>query len=231
MQRIFCPKHKERTPSVVIYDTHAWCFGGCGRIELSDLGSVYQQPSSTPPPVDLRADLERINNLPRASVRGLNLPVDGDSYYIVWPEGTYYKRRKFFAEDGSKYLCPRGHKKPLLVARKGKSKENLVIIEGEIEALTLAGINGNYDIVSPGGVGSFKEGSWLNQVLTYKRFCIIVDKDNPGFKAAVELKRVLLKRSPYVDIVFKDKTCDINDILVKHGKEALEKFCERIKFN
>lgn len=226
MQRVFCPRHKEKTPSVVVYEQFGYCFGGCGVIPLSELGDV--RPTVAAPPTDLKSELERIRLLPTGSVRGLVLPIDGDSFYIVWPEGNYYKRRKFFPGDGPKYLCPRGHQKPLFVARKDVSKDNLVIVEGELEALTLATIKGNYDIVSPGGVGNFKEGPWLNFALTYKRFCIIVDRDRPGLDAAIRLKKALLEISPYVSVLLKDKQGDLNDLLVKVGKESLQEFCKNI---
>jgi len=213
MQRIFCPKHKERTPSVVIYDTHAYCYGGCGRIELSDLGSVYQQSSPTLPPVDLIADIERINSLPRASIRGLSLPVDGDSYYIVWPEGTYYKRRKFFAEDGSKYLCPRGHKKPLLIAHNPKGADTLAITEGEINSLSLATLNPSFAICSPGGVGDFKES--LTNSLHFARYLLILDKDRAGLEAAIRTRELLIKKTPYVEVFLMEKDCNQ---LLQEGK-------------
>lgn len=207
MQRVFCPFHKEKTPSVVIYESHGYCFGGCGVIPLSELGNV--RPAAAAPPTDLKSELERIRLLPKSSVRGLHLPVDGDSYYIVWPEENYYKRRKFFPGEGPKYLCPRGHKKPLFVAHNPKGATQVAVIEGELNSLSLATLNPKFAICSPGGVGNFNEKELNN--LHFDRYLLILDKDKAGLEAAIKAREILVKRTPYVEIVLMEK--DLNQLL------------------
>lgn len=214
MLRVFCPRHEENTPSCVVYDEYAFCYGGCGRIPLEELGEAGQGLRAKPSPADLNSELARIGALPCAPVRGLSLPVDGDSYYIVWPGNGYYKRRKFIPGEGPKYLCPRGHKKPLFVARKSQGQV-CAIVEGEINALSLAAIAPPYGVVSPGGVGDFKpEIIWQNKEIfgAIKRYYVILDKDSPGLQAAIKLKGALLQLTPYVDVVLLEQDC--NELLI-----------------
>lgn len=201
----------------MIYDDHAYCYGGCGVIPLSELdaGDVSRMAANRPAPVDLPGDLLRIKALPTARVRGLELPVDGDSYYILWPSGDYYKRRRFIADGGSKYYCPRGHKKPLFVPWVQPKAEALAIVEGELNALSLAALKPSFSVCSPGGCGDFgaKIIASCNQFfLTYKRFLVIVDKDEAGLKAAMALKQALLPLTPYISIILMPRDC--NDLLV-----------------
>lgn len=226
MQRYHCPKHDERTPSVVIYETYAFCFGGCGRIELSELGP-HVKPTAKAPPEDLAGALVRINSLPLASVRGLSLPVDGNSFYIVWPCGGYYKRRQFLPGNGPKYVCPRGHAKPLFIAKDEPKATLLTLVEGELNALSLASVNLPGAIASPGGVGDFGERllKYEQLLLRFERFRLVLDADGPGLEAAIATKKLLLRYSPYVEIVLMEK--DANDLLVqgrlKHETEKWQR--------
>jgi hypothetical protein len=152
VERIICPFHKgqngkdERTPSLVVYEDGYKCYscGANGPLSKLSLPPGFV-PTALRPPENLNASLKRIVSLPLAPVRGLNLPVDGDSYYIVWPGDNYYKRRKFLSNDGPKYLCPVGHKKPLFVPYE-KQGGMLAIVEGEINALSLAQTQPNYSV-------------------------------------------------------------------------------------
>jgi hypothetical protein len=225
VQRVHCPRHEERTPSVVIYPDHGWCFGGCGRIPLDELEAEGIKPAAKLPPEDLEAMLGYINGLPLADVRGLRLPVDSTSYYIVWPGGTYYKRRQFIPGDGPKYRCPAGHAKPLFVPRQVKG-DTLAIVEGELNALSLSSIEPPYSVCSPGGVGDFTEkliDKCHTFVLSFSKFRVILDKDKPGLDAALRMKALLLKHTPHVDIVLMPKDC--NELLVEGSlKDEAEKW-------
>ena len=224
MKRVFCPKHKEKTPSLVIYDDHAYCYGGCGRILLSELGIEGESYETVrrEPPEDIGASISRIATLPKIWHRGLEFPADDSYFYIVWSDSSYYKRRLLVGGGGAKYLCPRGVKKPLFVARETKGQTRLVIVEGELNALSLASVPGNYDIVSPGGCGDFKTERYLSYYLTgYDKYVIVVDKDAAGLSAAIATKALLLKHSPYIDVRFMDE--DYNDVLVNQGRQQLIK--------
>jgi hypothetical protein len=202
----------------VIYDDHAYCYGGCGRILLSELGieGEAHEPIRRDPPEDLGVSLSRIATLPKIWHRGLEFPADDRYFYIVWSNGSFYKRRLLVGSDGAKYLCPRGVTKPLFVAREQTGQTKLVIVEGELNALSLASVPGNYDIVSPGGCGDFKTERYLSYYLTgYDKYVILVDADSAGLSAAIELKNKLIKHSPYISVMFCKHGEDCNDLLIQ----------------
>lgn len=214
-ERIVCPFHEERTPSCVIYHDSYRCYGCGAHGPLSDLGrepsAVYVKPEKE----DLEKTIAYISSLPLCPIRGLSLPVDNGGYYIVWPGGAYYKKRNAFSEP--KYLCPKGHSKPLFVPHKVHGKR-LAIVEGEINALSLSTINPDYTVCSPGGVGSFTGKDYekyCNFYLQYNSYIVIVDKDGVGVDAAIKLQRNLLKHSYDVTIVAVEEDC--NEMLC-HGR-------------
>lgn len=211
MQRILCPVHEEETPSCVVYHDHWRCYGCGASGPLSQLGLKGTSAISRPPPVDLPSELARIRALPLVTVRGLRLPADADSYYVVWPCGGYYKRRKFFPGDGPKYIGPRGHKKPPLWARREAGSATLVLVEGELNALSLAQACTHADVMSPGGVGDFKE-TLVYAVAGYTRYILVLDRDKPGLDAGQKMRNWLLKLTPYVDLHLVQP--DLNDKLV-----------------
>lgn len=226
MRRIICPNpnHKESTASCVVYPTHAYCFGCATRFELTDIGLTSNEPKKQPE--DISASLAYIASLPKANVRGISLPVDDRYFYIVWPDFKYYKKRNLRINEGAKYRCPTGISKPLYVPRQTKGQDRLVITEGELNALSLAQIPGDYDICSPGGCGDFKNERYMSFYLTYKKFCLILDKDAAGMGAAIALRAMLLKHSPYIDVRFVEK--DFNDVLCQDGKEKLVEMSQRL---
>jgi len=222
IERILCPFHKEDTPSLVVYDNGFKCFG-CGRAgRLSELGrqdtfgnsSAYRKP-----PEDISKTISYISSLPKEKIRGLDLPSDTDNYYIVWPGNTpYYKRRsRVTTEEGAKYLCPRGHEKPLFILNSvSRSKNKLVVVEGEINAMSVFEACPEIDVASPGGTNEFfskKTEKYLQVFKQYENILVMVDKDGPGIKAAVELKARLLQYTPFVTTILMEK--DANEILTE----------------
>lgn len=217
---------------MVVYNEWAHCYG-CGyRIKTSDLGGVLGRggfgllsSSSVRPPADIKSELERIKALPLAPVRGLSLPVDGDSYYIVWPCSTYYKRRKFLPGSGPKYINPRGHAKPLFIPRQTKGCKSLAVVEGELNALSLAAIQPPFDVCSPGSCVDFSE-KLLEQnskfFSGYTRFRLILDKDLPGLNAVIKFKGLLLQHTPYVEVILMKRDC--NEMLIDG---SLKEECKR----
>lgn len=226
-KRTLCPNpaHSERTPSFVIYDDYGHCFG-CGyRAPLKELGIGYEKESKETPieKEDVEKTLDYINKLPTKAIRGLDLPYDDRFYYVVFPGYNYYKKRAF-ADSGSKYLCPTGHAKPLYVPYKIDKADTLAIVEGELNALSLATTKPPFDVCSPGGCSSFygKEYERYKQFyLHYKQFFVMVDKDSAGVRAAIELKAKLTKHSPYVMVRLMDR--DLNEILIENGTEGVRK--------
>lgn len=222
-KRILCPnpEHNERTPSYVIYDNYGHCFG-CGY--RASLGEALEKQSkeTVVEKENVKESLSYINELPRKSIRGLDLHYDDRFYYILFPGFNYYKKRAFI-DVGSKYLCPTGHTKPLYTPYKVNNTDTLAIVEGELNALSLAQAKPEFDICSPGGCSSFygKEYDRYKQTyLTYKHIIVIVDKDSAGVKAAIEIKAKLTQHTPYVTIRLMDR--DLNEILINNGIEGIK---------
>ncbi len=222
MSKINCMFHNDSTASLELYpDQKYHCFG-CGKSgRISDLPGNYSAPPDTPREKENLADsIAHIRKLPVVRVRGLDLPCDGESYFIVWPSGEFYNRR--FFEGGVKYKCPTGHSKKLLIANTSSTYERLVICEGEINALSIAKACPWLDVVSPGGAGDFysKTGEGYRPTyLRYREIALVCDQDKAGAMAAIELKSRLLKHTPNVQIILMEK--DANDILVEKGPEGL----------
>lgn len=152
---ILCPFHKEGTPSLALYGDGYKCFG-CGKYgPLSDitgveLGDLNQLPE---PAEDLESAYKYIDSLPTRAIRGLTFPADEDGYFITWADKSFYKKRLFGASK-AKYRNPRGHKQPVLWVR-SEGNQSLVIVEGEINALSVARAVGEVDVLSPGSASQF----------------------------------------------------------------------------
>src|SRR5690606_33471443 len=106
-QMVLCQFHEERTPSCAVYSNGYKCFG-CGKFgPLSDLGMTASEVE--PKYVeDIEKSIQQIISLPKKEIRGLDLHSDSNSYYIVWPDHSYYKKRYINPHHG-KYQNPSGH--------------------------------------------------------------------------------------------------------------------------
>lgn len=208
--RILCPVHKEDTPSCVLYDNGWHCFGCGAHGTLDQLGVAAPPPKLTE---DLPKRIKEIEAMPRVLIRGLSLPSDGVGYYIKWPDNKYYKKR-LKAGGANKYLCPAGHVKPLLIASPASVSSPLFIVEGELNALSLALIAPGA-VVSPGGASEFCSQKYLQEYKKYSTIFIIADNDRAGYEAVVKLKGMLLRHTPKVHAHLMEQ--DFNDILVERG--------------
>lgn len=221
-KRYMCPQHLEKTGSAVVYGNRYYCFGCGAQGPASDLGESYE-PEIPRPPENLQAKLAYIDGLPRLACRGLFLPTDHRGYYIVWGGRDYYKLRVVDpGGSNSRYLSPTGHKKPIFVTHSGG--ETLILVEGEINALSIAQTRPEAEVASPGSAGNFSDTCYNRYLPYYRRFAkiiAIVDKDAAGVKAAIEFKaKMQADRGPQVEINAWSK--DANDVLVQDGLNALE---------
>ncbi len=178
-------------------------------------------PSSIQPQTkqitDVAAELEKIKQLPTAHIRGLEMPYDDSGYFILWPNGRFFKKRKNYGNV--RYLAPAGHKVPLYICP-GESK-NLLVIEGELNAASLfhAMWEIDYKIVSPGSAGEFLKQ--LDYYLKYDNITLILDKDAAGIVHGLHTKEILLKHRKNVKLVLVDH--DFNEKL-QESEETLKKY-------
>lgn len=223
LKRILCPRHKEDTPSCVVYAEHAFCFGCQQSIPLSEVGLSPEDAPEETKKEDIEAKVAEVVNLPIANIRGFSLHTDGDGYYVLWPSMDFYKYRRF--GEGAKYIGPKGHTPPIFQANLHHENMNTCfVVEGEFNAMSVAQVAQNFRVLSPGGAGQFYSSKTGRELLTilkdYDRIIIIADNDAAGAKAGIELKAKCLAQGKWkTSIHLWD--IDANELLVKYGQERL----------
>lgn len=223
---ILCPFHQEQSPSCVLYHDGYRCFG-CGKYgPLEEIGRRTEEMPPPPEPEDLEERFKYISQLPTVEYRGLRLPADSRGAYIIWPGNTYYKKRMF---DGKvKYLCPRGHKKPWFVANH-LGGDVCILVEGELNALSIAEACPEFSVVSPGSAGDFNAKSVLKVLpflSTVDKLLLIADKDQAGAQALINAKSVLDTPTKLTRWALVER--DANEVLQAEGREALRNEILRI---
>lgn len=226
VQKILCIFHNEQTPSMAIYSNGYHCYGCGASGPLSDLPNYEVLRPKKKVIENLTESLDYVNSLPTKLIRGLELHYDQSGFYILWEGGTYYKKRLWDDARG-KYRCPSGHNKPSFWLLRGYRKDPLreaisrhalIVVEGEINALSIAETSIEADIVSPGGVSEFE--GFSSEVSGYNRVLVIADEDAPGMNAAFELEYTLIEAGVNASSYLMRR--DANEVLVTNGKEALQ---------
>lgn len=225
LKKIPCPgqTHVDSTPSCGVYDNgSAYCFA-CGKYFPK-----VQEPeiSVSKPKVDLVEQYQYIDSLPLISHRGLMFPHDSRGYYICWPKKDYFKLRLWAPSvTEAKYYGAKGHKKPWFVYRAAVNRQ-CVLIEGEINALSLGLISelNECDIISPGSASNFYDAEMklnLDKLVDYDTIYVIVDDDSAGVQAVI--KCLPLLKTACIDIRIIVQKADCNQILVNYGQEKLKR--------
>lgn len=230
-KKYLCPKHKEDTPSAVVYGSGYYCFGCGAHGPATELGVPAGERIEVTYVEDIAASIATIEALPRKLIRGFNLPFNDRGYFLVYPNRDYYKLRlSVGADSGNKYRGPSGHKKPRFEAQRTGSLKRLVLVEGEFNALSLAALEPNYDVISPGGVGDFYSKSKaldLQEYAKYERVDLVVDDDGPGLQAAIECSSQL-KLLGCENVKAHFVKPDLNEVYESGGKEALREVAKRL---
>lgn len=225
--KILCPHHEERTPSCEVYpDGSYYCFG-CGAYGRSE--RTVDIVNRRKEPEDLTKANQYIDSLPVKEIRGLQLPYDAEYYYIKFPFSDYYLKRKWLKE-GSKYVGPVGHKRPILnfsPYTRDREDSVLFIIEGELNAYSFREGYRNWDTISPGSANNLSYKHLSSSTAQYNNIAICVDDDAAGRQGARELQKDLVKLNKNVLVYLMEE--DFNDILVKYGKEKITEIAEEIK--
>lgn len=212
--------HDDTEPSCATYaDGSGYCFPCSyyyppGTFDTSGVKPVIK------PPEDIKSKIAYIKSLPTQAHRGLVFPYDSVGYYIVWPDECYYKCRKWLP-DPAKYVNPRGITQPGFYL-KGKNG-TLILIEGEINALSVHKVFPRCSVLSPGSAGNFKAQllkNYLADVKKYANIIVIVDYDKAGLEALKGIKKELNKHMIYPKIYM--NSLDMNEMLVKYGEEKIK---------
>lgn len=237
VRKIECPSpdHVDSHPSCALYsDGSAYCFACCTYFkEVEGFQETFKKVEKE----DLEQTLAYINSLPVKEIRGLSLPADNSGYFIVWPDNDFYKFRQTdsLSTEGNKYIGTRGWTKPVFVIpnRDGAIVDTCLVVEGEINALSLSKITRTVDIISPGGAGNFTDRTMLDQLhklIYYDNVIICVDADSAGLLAALKLKKAIYaspEASCMVGIVLLEK--DFNQLLVEYGENFKDKVKEELE--
>lgn len=204
-------------------DGYAHCFGCGAHVAVKELDTKHEYVAKIKHVENVQEKLAYISSLPCKEIRGLLLPYDTDSYYIVWPERDYYNQR-FFNPTGVKYKLPSGHSKRPLWVRNAEGASTLVVVEGEINALSVGLVTpASVNVVSPGGAGDFYAKTldkYLPLFSQYAKLVLLADKDRAGAMACIQLKSNLLAlgaKNVHIHLMEQDA----NAILMLHGHTAL----------
>lgn len=212
-----------------MYEDGCYCFVCEFKCDISEVlnekevrafRKVKQEPDN------IYQKFEYIRTLPEDLIRGLRLHHDNLGYFVLWPSGDFYKQR-LYRSDGPRYVGPKGFRPPLFEI-KGKKKDIVIVIEGELNCLSLSLALGDcgISIVSPGTASDLTR--YIDYYLLYKQVYIIVDRDPAGVVNGLELKNHLLSKNKSVRLFAVDK--DFNDILQSDGPEILKHhFMEMIR--
>lgn len=225
--KIHCPYHADDTPSMNIYPDHAYCFGCGKKVSLEELEALHPiSPKSRPNPFtrnrlqkeNIENTIKRLYSLQKKEIRGVDMPYDESGYYIIYPGAKYYVKRLWDGLSSNKYRSPYGHGKVLFIKEQGLVKDTLLIIEGQMNALSALEVT-DLSVCSPGSANDLTNSKFLPVYLQYSKFCIIVDRDAPGVINALRLQDALVKSGKRVAIHAVSE--DLNKLLVEHGKERV----------
>ncbi len=203
-----------------VYEDGCYCFS-CGfTCDIKDVlneEEIRKFRKEKPEKEDLEETIRQIELLDMRKVRGLTLKSDSTGFYIIWPDRSFYKKR--LAAGTSRYVGPRGHRPPLFKIERA-SKDLLIIVEGELNCLSLdlsLGDSG-VSIVSPGSASGLQ--GYIDYYIKYKQIIIVMDKDPAGVVAGLELKKTLQLRRKSVKLIAVDP--DFNETLQTLGPEAVK---------
>lgn len=217
MSKILCPYHEDTNPSMHVYEKYAHCFVCGARMAITKSGDIKDRALVRE---DIAKSLLNILLLPKTTIRGLELYSDRDGYYLLWPRGNYYKKRLW--KGKSRYIGPKGHTPPLM-SFDIPYQDRLVIVEGELNAMSLNLCGIKAVICSPGSATNLMR--YIKDYLRYSEVCVIVDYDEPGVANGALLRDELLKHGKRVQLIAMEDR-DLNDILQEEGKEGVRKWAD-----
>lgn len=225
--RILCPYHNDGRPSMMVYETHAHCFTCSAHPSLAELEAKLGRKIDTPDEralEDVQKTIEYIRSCPTDTIRGLNLHYDDLYFFIVWPSNGYYKRRFLRSDDAvNKYKCPQGVPQPLFELT--SDSKDCVIVEGELNALSMREAGITEVITSPGGVGNFVSKKHdLTYYDKYDRIVVAADADKYGTMSVIQLCISLKQRGKKCVPLLMEK--DANEMLQYGEKQRIKEIIE-----
>lgn len=146
--------------------------------------------------------------------KDLNIHLQGKNIVFPYPDGNKYRglhEKKFWYEKGTK----------LTLYNAQSIQDEVIVTEGEMDVLTALEC-GFSSVVGVPGAKAFKS---INGILNNKKLIIAVDKDKEG----LNLENHLLTNYGGRIASYPEDCKDLNEILVKYGKEAVRKCINEAK--
>lgn len=204
-----------------LYEEYGHCFSCGAHKKLKDIPGYEKEKPVKKEKENIQESISKIKSLSKMLIRQLQLPADRDGFYVVWSNGDYYKKRMY--SGTIRYIGPSGHKAPIFSLP--MESKTLVLIEGELNALSLAEVVKDLKIASPGSANEFNRH--LEYYSKFKTIYLILDNDPVGIVNGVKTKEYLLKLGKSVKLILMDR--DFNDLLQEGGPELVLKEWEKIK--
>lgn len=153
----------------------------------------------------------------------------GKMQYVKYRDTTFFKGKTYTDKDGKQQASPKEwmekNCKPILFGMKqcGKDRKRLVICEGQMDSLSVAEAGIGCAVSVPGGMNNFR---WIpycwNWVCEFEEIVIFGDYEHDHMTLLEDIRKRFPNKIRYVQ---KDdyKECkDANEILQKHGKDAVK---------
>jgi len=220
------PEHEDTNPSAYKYGNKIYCFVCNKGLALKEERGVYEKTELKKQKVS-EYDISRIQSLPITNYRCLDLHSDGKFVYIIYPDGQYYRARNIHSNcSASKYVSPKGVVKHYMYLP-CENTDTLLLVEGEINALSIRKVNSKVSLLCPGSATDFSTATkkYQNEIKRFKKVIVTADKDTAGAKAVINALKVL--RHLGVGLRHHLWTKDANDLLIE-GEEYLEREVKRI---
>ena len=215
-----CPFHVESTPSCAIYEKgnyYSFCCGKSGLVKDLPLDlQISVNKTRQKFTIDINKEINRIESLPVKEHRGLEFHMDALYYYVVWPNKEYFKKRSIIGKT-DKYRCATGLSKQIFELP--GSYRNLLVVEGEINALSAYKARPDMKIVSPGSATDFMR--YIDLYDDYNFIYIAFDNDAAGGYNASKLRDALMARKKFVFLHPMKK--DFNDLLTQGGVDEVRR--------
>lgn len=152
------------------------------------------KPKCTPPKNRVFDYLTVNRNLPRSVIDAYKIGEDGSRiiFPFLLPDGTLAMAKARDAEDGTKPVPTAANCEPVLFGWQAinENAREVVITEGEIDALSMAAFGFPAMSVPYGGGGKGKQ-NWIEnefeRLERFERIYIATDMDDPGEQAAAEI--------------------------------------------
>lgn len=127
-------------------------------------------------------------------------------------------RRDPESDDGPKYSYDAGGKMMLYGAHRIGNAKNIVMVEGELDALCLWS-HGFTAVSSTGGAGSF-DARWVD-LLADREVIICYDNDLPGARGAIKAQ-TYMPWAKIVQLPYRSDVKDITDFCIHHPENTHE---------